>query len=62
MTTLEKYHSIQANPDYFEENNIVAIKLKRKEITNYDEYIRACKDAGCISYNEERFTSHLNGE
>ena len=37
MTTLEKYHSIQANPDYFEENNIVAIKLKRKEIKNMME-------------------------
>ena len=61
MTTLIKYHTIQANPHYYWENNEVAVKLKNKTITTYEEYTKACKNAGCACYNEECFNKHLEG-
>ena len=48
MTTLIKYHTIQANPHYYWENNEVAVKLKNKTITTYEEYTKACKNAGSL--------------
>lgn len=62
MTNLIKYHTIQANPEYYWENNSVAIKLKNKTITTYEEYKEACKIAGCSCYNEDCFNKHINKE
>ena len=62
MTKLLRYHTSMANPNYYWENSQVALKLKNKEITNYDEYERACKIAGCAYYNKDVFNSHLKGE
>jgi hypothetical protein len=62
MTQLLKYHTVQANPQYYWENNEVARQLKNKTISTYNEYLLACKKAGCRCYNEERFNAHLNGE
>jgi hypothetical protein len=62
MPKLLKYHTVQANPEYFWENNQVAIKLKNKQINTYEEYEKACKLAGCICYNEDCFNDYLKGE
>lgn len=62
MTQLLKYHTVQANPEYYWENNEVAQLLKKGELTTYEEYVKACKLAGCNCYNQERFNSHLEGK
>lgn len=62
MTTLIKYHTVQANPEYYWENNQVATKLKNKELLTYADYEKACKLAGCNCYNQERFEAHLKSE
>ena len=51
-----------ANPDYYWENNQVALKLRNKELNTYEKYEKACKIAGCACYNEDVFNSHLKGE
>jgi hypothetical protein len=62
MTVLIKYHTIQANPNHYWENNIVGRKLAEGKLTNYNDYIKACELAGCTHYNEERFNKHLEGK
>lgn len=61
MTRLLIYHTTMANPDYYWENNAVAVKLKRGEITTYEEYEKACKSAGCLCYSQEVFDQHIAG-
>lgn len=46
MKKLLRYHTIQCNPDYYWENNQVALKLKSGEIKTYEDYEKACKEAG----------------
>lgn len=48
-----------ANPDFYWENNQVAAMLRKNEIATYTEYKAACKDAGCVCYNEELFNDYL---
>jgi hypothetical protein len=60
MKKLIKYHTIQANPDYYWENISVAIDLKNGKIKTYDEYKSACKTNGCLCYNEQVFQDFLN--
>jgi len=62
MTKLLRYHTSMANPDYYWENNQVALKLRNKELNTYEKYEKACKIAGCACYNEDVFNSHLKGE
>ena len=59
MRDLLKYHTTMADPEYFWENNKVAIKLKNGEIKTYEEYEKACSSAGCICYNEECFNEFI---
>ena len=61
-TKLLKFHTTDCNPEYYWENNQVAIKLKSKIITTYEEYKKACNIAGCVCYNEDCFNNHLNGK
>ena len=59
MEKLLKYHTVSANPEFYWENNAVAIKLKSGLIKTYDEYVTACKMAGCNCYNQDVFNEWL---
>ncbi len=59
MKRLLRYHTTQCNPDYFWENNQVALQLKAGIIKTYEEYKDACSNAGCVSYNEEVFNDFM---
>ena len=59
MKKLIRYHTIEANPDYYWENNFVATKLRKQELKTYTEYVYACKEAGCVCYNEGVFEEYL---
>lgn len=60
MKKLLRYHTIQCNPDYYWENNQVALKLKSGEIKTYEDYEKACKEAGCNCYNQDLFNDFIN--
>jgi hypothetical protein len=60
MLKLIRYHTILANPDYYWENNEVAIKITTGQVKTYDEYVNACRYAGCVYYNEEVFNNYIN--
>jgi hypothetical protein len=60
MKKLLKYHTIQCNPDYYWENNAVAKELNAGTLKTYEEYKKACDNAGCIYYNEEVFNDFIN--
>lgn len=59
MTKLMRYHTVDCNPEYYWENAVVAQKLHANELKTFDEYKDACKEAGCVSYNESVFCAHL---
>lgn len=59
MTKLMRFHTVDANPHYYWENNSVAIKLRKGEITTYDQYKAACDSAGCHCYIEKVFDEHI---
>lgn len=60
MTTLMAYHTSLANTAHYWENNAVATQLKAGIIKTYEEYTKACKQAGCSCYSEDVFNAHLN--
>jgi hypothetical protein len=59
MKRLLNYHTTQCNPDYYWENNTVAKELKAGTLKTYEEYQKACKNAGCLCYNEEVFNDFI---
>lgn len=54
------YHTTDCHPDYYWENNEVAIKLRDREIKTFEEYKSACGRAGCTCYNETVFIEYMN--
>lgn len=62
MTKLLKYHSTMANPNYYWENNKVATMLRNGQLQSYLEYRNACKEAGCVCYNEDVWNEHVGND
>jgi hypothetical protein len=60
-TKLYVYHTTQANSLYKEENYQVANKLREGKINSYEEYLKACRMAGCTYYNEAVYNDHIKG-